>query len=142
MRRTPGSASGGGTKSSFARGLVMGILSVYYFFFGPDFFIAAFLARAAAVFRPGQQAPASGRDFIKWEMRFVQRVRSRSLTGFLFIVSAALFQPDALLAEPIAVRHMEGTVHDGKTVAAGDLVQTVQGERLACDLVSASKTAR
>jgi hypothetical protein len=76
-------------------------------------------------------------------MRFVQRVRSRSLTGLLFIVSAALLQPDALLAEPVAVRHMEGTVHgflilrtmDGKTLAAGDLVQTVQGERLVSNLV-------
>jgi hypothetical protein len=73
---------------------------------------------------------------------FVQRVRSWSLTGILFIVSAAL-QPDALLAEPVAVRHMEGTVHgflmlrtmDGKTLAAGDLVQTVQGERLVSNLV-------
>jgi hypothetical protein len=76
-------------------------------------------------------------------MRFVQRVRSWSLTGLLFIVSAALLQPDALLAEPVAVRHMEGTVHgflilrtmDGKTLAAGDLVQTVQGERLVSNLV-------
>lgn len=69
-----------------------------------------------------------------------QRVRSSTLTSLL--VSVTLLQPCALLAEPIAVRHLEGTVHgflvlrtmDGKTLAAGDLVQTVQGERLVSTL--------
>jgi len=74
---------------------------------------------------------------------FVQRFRSGALARLLFIVGAALLQPDSLPAEPIAVRHMEGTVHgflvlrtmDGKTLATGDLVQTVQGERLVSNLV-------
>ena len=66
----------------------------------------------------------------------VQRVGSWSLTGLL--VSAALFQADTLLAEPVAVRHREGTVHgflvlrntEGKTLASGTLEQVVQGNRL------------
>jgi hypothetical protein len=72
----------------------------------------------------------------------VQRVRSWSLTGLLVSV-LALLQPGALLAEPIAVRHMEGTVRgflvlrtmEGKTLAAGDLIQVVQGDRLVSTLI-------
>jgi hypothetical protein len=72
---------------------------------------------------------------------FVQHVRSRSLMGLL--VSIALLQPDALPAEPVAVRHKEGTVRGflvlrntgGITLAAGDLSQIVQGDRLESHLV-------
>lgn len=63
----------------------------------------------------------------------IRRVRSWSFTGLL--LSAALLQPGVLLAEPVAVRHMEGTVHgflvlrtmEGKTLAAGDLTQVARG---------------
>jgi hypothetical protein len=63
-------------------------------------------------------------------------IRSGALTGLL--LCAAFLQPAALLAEPVAVRHMEGTVHgflvlrtaEGKALAAGDLTQVVQGGRL------------
>jgi hypothetical protein len=65
----------------------------------------------------------------------MKRARSCSLTGLLFSA--------ALLAEPVAVRHPEGTVHgflvlrsmEGKTLAAGDLIQTVQGNRLTSHLI-------
>lgn len=58
------------------------------------------------------------------------RARSCSLAGLLVSVT--------LHAEPVAVRHMEGTVHgylvlrsmEGKALAAGDLTQIVQGSRL------------
>jgi hypothetical protein len=83
------------------------------------------------------------RVFVPSEHRrvLVQRVRSWSLAGMLG--SAALFQPGAV-AEPVAVRHMEGTVHgflvlrtvEGKALAAGDLTQVVQGDRLVSRLIS------
>jgi hypothetical protein len=83
------------------------------------------------------------RVFVPSEHRrvLVQRVRSWSLAGLLG--SAALFQPGAV-AEPVAVRHMEGTVHgflvlrtvEGKALAAGDLTQVVQGDRLVSRLIS------
>ena len=49
----------------------------------------------------------------------------------------------ALAAEPIAVRHSEGTVHgfltlrtlEGKTLAAGDLIQIAHGDRVVSRLV-------
>ncbi|MCU1261749.1 MAG: hypothetical protein JWO80_4634 [Bryobacterales bacterium] len=71
----------------------------------------------------------------------VQSVRFWSFTGLL--VSAALLRSGALLAEPVAVRHMEGTVHgflvlrtrEGKPLAAGDLIQVVQGNRLVSSLI-------
>jgi hypothetical protein len=71
---------------------------------------------------------------------FVQRVRSWSLTGLL--VSSAMLQAGTLLAEPVAVRHMEGTVHgflvlrnaEGQTLASGDLIQVVQGNRVVSKL--------
>src|SRR5258706_2680467 len=70
----------------------------------------------------------------------VPRVRCYLLTGLL--VNAALL-PGALLAEPVAVRYMAGTVHgflvlrsiEGKTLATGDLIQIVQGDRLVSDLI-------
>jgi hypothetical protein len=70
-----------------------------------------------------------------------QRVRSWSLTGLL--LGTAILQSGALLAEPVVVRHIEGTVHgflvlrniEGKTLAAGDLTQIVQGDRLVSNLI-------
>ena len=68
-------------------------------------------------------------------------VRSWSLIGLL--TSAALLQPAGLPAESVPVRHMEGTVHgflavrtmEGETIAAGDLLQVVQGDRLVSNLI-------
>jgi hypothetical protein len=69
-----------------------------------------------------------------------ERRKPWSVTGLL--VSAALLQPGALMAEVIPVRYVEGTVHgflalrskDGKTLAAGDLTQVVQGDRIVARL--------
>jgi hypothetical protein len=52
--------------------------------------------------------------------------------------AVVLLQPGALLAEPVPVRYREGTVHgflalrtlEGKILAAGDLIQTVRGNRV------------
>jgi hypothetical protein len=71
----------------------------------------------------------------------ITRVRCYLLTGLM--VHAALLQPGALVAESVAVRHIEGTVHgflvlrnmEGKTLAAGDLIQVVQEDRLVSELV-------
>jgi hypothetical protein len=71
---------------------------------------------------------------------FLQWVGSRWLTGL--IVGVALLQPAALLSESVPVRHKEGTVHgflvvrtvQGKTIAAGDLIQIVEGDRLVSNL--------
>ena len=68
-------------------------------------------------------------------------VRSWSLIGLL--TSAALLQHAGLPAESVPVRHMEGTVHgflavrtmEGETIAAGDLLQVVQGDRLVSNLI-------
>ena len=68
-------------------------------------------------------------------------VRSWSLIGLL--TGAALLQPAGLPAESVPVRHMEGTVHgflavrtmEGETIAAGDLLQVVQGDRLVSNLI-------
>jgi hypothetical protein len=54
-----------------------------------------------------------------------------------------VFMAGALTAEPVAVRHIEGTVRgflvlrnvEGKTIAAGDLSQIVQGDRVVSRLV-------
>src|SRR5438067_487359 len=70
-----------------------------------------------------------------------RRVRSWSLSGLL--ISAALLHPARLPAESVPVRHMEGTVHgflavrtmQGETIAAGDLLQVVQGDRLVSNLI-------
>lgn len=70
----------------------------------------------------------------------MKTVRSCSLT--VLLLSAVLLPLTAVRAESVPVRHMEGTVHgflvmrtmDGKTIAAGDLVQVVQGDRLVSNL--------
>ncbi len=54
-----------------------------------------------------------------------------------------LLQPGVLKAEQVPVRHIEGTVHgflvlrtqQGETLAAGDLIQIVRGDRLISELV-------
>jgi hypothetical protein len=59
------------------------------------------------------------------------------------LTSALLLQSGSLLAEQIPVRHMEGTVHgflvlrntQGEALAAGDLLQVVQGDRLVSSLI-------
>jgi hypothetical protein len=69
-----------------------------------------------------------------------KRPKAWTVTGLL--VGVALLQPCALLAEVIPVRYVEGSVHgflalrskDGKTLAAGDLIQVVQGERIVARL--------
>src|SRR4051812_43917412 len=56
---------------------------------------------------------------------------------------AALLVSGVLLAEQIPVRHIEGTVHgflvlrnqEGAALASGDLIQTVQGDRLVSSLI-------
>jgi hypothetical protein len=70
----------------------------------------------------------------------VQRVGFWSRT--VLVVVLAMLQPVALLAESIPVRHKEGTVHgflavrtiEGKTIASGDLIQVVEGDRLVSKL--------
>jgi hypothetical protein len=72
---------------------------------------------------------------------WMQRVLFWPLTALL--ISAALLQCGALPAEQVPVRHVEGTVRgflvlrdaEGKTLAAGDLIQIVKGDRLVANLV-------
>ena len=67
-------------------------------------------------------------------------VRARSLMSLLAIV---LFQPGPFRAESVPVRYREGSVHgflalrtlDGKILGAGDLTQTVRGNRVVSRLV-------
>jgi hypothetical protein len=68
-------------------------------------------------------------------------VRCRLFTRIL--IGTALLQPNGLVAEPIAVRHLEGTVHgfltlrtlSGDTIAAGDLIQVIQSDRVVSSLI-------
>ena len=67
--------------------------------------------------------------------------RSWLLTGLLII--AALIQPGVLAGEQVPVRHMEGMLHgflvlrsmDGNTIAAGDLIQSGDRDRLVSNLI-------
>jgi len=67
--------------------------------------------------------------------------RSRLLTGLL--CGIILFLPLLLRAEPVAVHHLEGTVHgflalstmDGKILAPGDLIQVIRGNQVVSRLV-------
>jgi hypothetical protein len=60
------------------------------------------------------------------------------LLAILLACALALLQPSALMAEPVAVRHLEGVVHgflslrtmDGKTIADGELSQVADGDRV------------
>lgn len=64
----------------------------------------------------------------------------KSFSGLLVIV--ALLQPGALLSDPVAVRHLEGTLRgflvlrtlEGKVIAVGDLTQVIQGDRVTSKL--------
>src|SRR6185437_1223506 len=70
----------------------------------------------------------------------VQRVGFWS--RIVLVVVLAMLQPVALLSESVPVRHKEGTVHgflavrtiEGKTIASGDLIQVVEGDRLVSKL--------
>jgi hypothetical protein len=70
----------------------------------------------------------------------IRSVRARSLMVLLAVV---LLKPGPLWAEPIPVRYREGAVHgflvlrtlEGNILAAGDLTQTVQGDRVMSHLV-------
>lgn len=71
-----------------------------------------------------------------------QAIRCWAFSGLL--VSSILLLPSrAVLADQVPVRHVEGTLHgfliirgeNGKELAAGDLIQTVEGDRLTSDLV-------
>jgi hypothetical protein len=69
----------------------------------------------------------------------------RVLRSALIAVLAfsTLLQPSATLADPVAVRHLEGLTHgflvlqtlDGNTIADGDLTQVVKGDRVTDHLV-------
>lgn len=71
----------------------------------------------------------------------LKRIRSWPLTALL--AGAALLQPGALPGEQVAVRHPEGTARGflvlrtlaGKTLAAGDLIQVSQGNRIVSNLI-------
>ncbi len=60
----------------------------------------------------------------------------------LLLIGLSL-SPAATLAEPVAVQYRQGSVHgylalrdlDGKLLAAGDLIQTIQGDQLTSRLV-------
>jgi hypothetical protein len=68
-----------------------------------------------------------------------QCVRSWALIGLASIV----LQPGTLRADPIAVRHKEGTFHgflvlrtmEGKEIAVGDLIQVTKGDRVVSRMV-------
>ena len=70
-----------------------------------------------------------------------QSLRSGSLTGLL--VGGILLRPDLLPAEPVTVRYKEGSIHgflvlrtmEGKTLAAGDLIHLIRGDRVVSRLV-------
>ena len=67
--------------------------------------------------------------------------RSRLLTDLL--CGIILFLPLLLRAEPVAVHHLEGTVHgflalstmDSKILAPGDLIQVIRGNQVVSRLV-------
>jgi hypothetical protein len=64
-------------------------------------------------------------------------------TPLVSLTLAILIQPCSITAEPVAVKYTEGSVHgflalrtqEGKILAAGDLIQTIHGERVVSRLV-------
>jgi hypothetical protein len=74
-------------------------------------------------------------------IRPIPNLRFWSLVGLL--AGGMLLQPRFLPAEPVAVHHIEGTVHgflmlrtvEGKTLAAGDLIQITRGSQVISRLV-------
>ena len=72
------------------------------------------------------------------------KISMRVLTSFIVSVFISLLvQSGTLRADPVRVQYKEGSVHgylalrslNGKIIAAGDLIQTVQGNRLTSRLV-------
>jgi len=71
----------------------------------------------------------------------LEGVWSRTLA--VLLACAALLQPGALLAAPVAVRHTEGVVHgflvlstlEGNTLADGDPIQVARGDRVTSQLL-------
>ena len=67
--------------------------------------------------------------------------RNFSRVSLIAVLLSAV--PASSSAEPVVVRHVEGTLHgflslrttDGRLVAAGDLIQTVRGDRVTAHLV-------
>jgi hypothetical protein len=72
---------------------------------------------------------------------FALHARSWSLNSLL--IGVTLLQSAVLWAEPVSVVNMEGTIHgflvlrtaEGKPLAAGDLIQVVQEDRIVSNLV-------
>jgi hypothetical protein len=68
---------------------------------------------------------------------------STTVAFWLLIGLLVVHWPGALRAQAVAVRHLEGTTHgflvlrtmEGKIIAAGDLAQIVQGDRLVSHLL-------
>jgi len=73
----------------------------------------------------------------------LSRCRARGAWLGIWAISAIPLHPKLLSADPVAVRYMEGSEHgylvlrtlEGKIVAAGDLIQTVHGDRVTSHLV-------
>jgi hypothetical protein len=61
----------------------------------------------------------------------------------LFVIGITFLRPVASQADPVVVRYVEGTVHgflilrspEGKTLASGDVSQTIRGDRVTSRLV-------
>jgi hypothetical protein len=70
-------------------------------------------------------------------------VLDTTLKSLIAILFALLLRGGALLADPIPVRHQEGTLHgflsirtpEGRTIATGDLIQVPDEERVTCRLL-------
>ena len=79
----------------------------------------------------------------KLKLMKTQRRMGRSRAVFFFLICAAMAQPNALLAEAIAVRHTEGLMHgfltvrtlEGKMLANGEITQVAQGDRVTDHLI-------
>nr|MDP9264045.1 hypothetical protein [Acidobacteriota bacterium] len=69
------------------------------------------------------------------------KIRSKPFA--ILLACAALLQPAAVAAAPVAVRHTEGLLHgflllstmQGKPLALGDLTQTSRGDRVTSRLL-------
>src|SRR5260370_19776758 len=72
-----------------------------------------------------------------------QHSDSRSRWIAILLACAAVLQPNALLADPIPVRHTEGLMHgflvlrnlEGKALADGQMTQDAQGDRVNTHLI-------
>src|ERR1700681_3176676 len=78
--------------------------------------------------------------------------RSGARTGLIatLLLSAAVLQPSALLADTVPVRHTEGLMHgvlvlrtlEGKAIADGQMTQDAQADRVTTHLVFRFKDVR